>query len=686
MHDNIWLKFMCAGQRRPSSMLRNLAFSMSDGVLILEFSISSMSPALQHETNWAITPFGKYSSDSFPFEPNLWETVSLLLPKVHATKCRDFALSTIQEHDEGINLRGDVKKMFQKVAKANPQNAERDLHRIFRKLGLSLPLPISHVVLHGKPVHYLSLKSWWPLLLKNHSGLVLGGFDRNDTCSKLLLNSFWNNYKVQFNDHAVFDMHEAQGNLSKCIPYFLHIDEGVGLRRSAVLVVSMQTIFGRHTAKRFDYLHSHSGGHSQSDMEKRMTLAQYHNAHGSTYLTRFLFTALPKKVYSQKNSQVYWGVLETLASECIELMENGVNINDVKYYPVCLGIKGDQPALIKSGAFKRSFMNLGVDRGCCWECLAGFADYPFEDCGPDPKWGATVGLAVPWKEGNESPLLQIAGQSSLPHGFWKRDPFHAFKQTLGGHFGASTIILFAIDFGLWKIEGLSNDVDSLLERAFQDFRFFVQHEWRGTVINHTQAFTRITLHFGSYDKFPFARWKGSDQMLIIRWLRNLVLNGIFFTGSVERDGKSLLHFPPQAWQVPFFRAVLDGSTSSLCFFRTLHNEGVWLDQQDTFNMSTNCKMFCTSFATLATLSHQRKLARYHLEPCLHTFRHFAYDLDQALQEGCVSTLSPSVVTCEMDEDFVGKICRASRHVHAKTTNLRTIERYLLRCHAEFEKA
>lgn len=666
------------GHRNESSILRNLAFSMSDGVRILGWGTWQCKLEHQNTKLWP-TCLGLKLVTAKTFPPP-----SKYFTKVQATKCKDMAFSTLQ--DKGIYLSQSTKNALTKVASAHQNNAERDLHRLFRREGLSLPVEMSTKEFGFQKVHFLSLLTWWKFLLKSHPKFVLGGFDREEIRSNRMLQTFWKHYKSNHDDHAVFDLHETQGRLGKCVPYYLHIDEGTGLRRSAVLVISMQTVFGRETSKIFAGNFSNFMAHSQHELEARMTRAQYHNAKGSTYLTRFLWTVLPKKSYSQKNSHVYWGLLDLLATECKKLMEEGISVGGEVWFPVCLGLKGDQPALIKSGAFRRSFMNLGAGRGICWECCAGLPGFEFEQCGESPTWAATVGLAPPWVAGQESPLLRIPCQPSLPHGFWKRDPFHAFKQTLGGHFGASTIILFAIDSGLWKIQGQSSDVDSMLERAFGDFRYFVCHEWRGNVVNHTKAFTRQTLHFPDYKKFPYARWKGSDQMLIIRWLRHVLLHGIVLPESITRDGQSLLCFPPKDWQAPFFKGVLDGCNSSIIFFHTLHREGVWWSRELASEMSAECRKFCISFGDLARLSHERGIARYHLEPCLHTFRHFGHDIDVALAAGCDEVLSPSTQTCEMDEDFVGKICKGSRHVHPMATNQRTIERYLLRCHAEFAVA
>ena len=662
--------------------MRNLAFSMSDGVGVLDGMWKSGYLRLKY-----ISEIGLYMLLIPPWWPDL--RILNLNPKkhsfwfeVHASKCKAFASSTIPELGDGMSAAN--KRKLGKVGNAPAKNAERDMHRLFRREGLCLPIQPSSMDISGENIKYISLSTWNSFLLTEYPHFMLGGFSRDDPTSRILLRTFWENYKANFPDHGIFELHE-DGDLGRCVPYYLHIDEGVGLRRSAVLVIAMQCVFGRETAERFRKTQSHVTTHSQQEIDDHMATSQHHNAKGSTYLTRFLYTVLPKKSYSNKKSNVYWGVLDHLAKEIISLMGRGITVEGQRFFPICLGLKGDQPALIKSGAFKRSFMNLGKNKGCCWECLAGFDSYPFEEVGSSPLWCGTVGLVEPWVAGNISPLVQVPSQRSLPHSFWKRDPFHAFKQTLGGHFGASTLIMLAIDFGLWKVEGQSSDVESMLERAHVDFKFYVRHEWRGSVVNHTKSFTRQTLHFPDKMKFPYARWKGSDQMLIIRWLGHLMVHGVAFADSISRTGVSPLHFPLMDWQRPFYQAVLDGCNAAINFFHLLHREGVWLTREVAETMSTNCKAFCRAYSVLARLCHEKRLARYHLEPSLHVFRHFSHDIDVCVGRGCHLILNPATCTCEMDEDFVGKICKLLRHVHAMSTNARTIDRYLLRCHVEFSR-
>ena len=235
----------------------------------------------------------------------------------------------------------------------NLKNAERDLHALFRKYGLALPLQISALKCGLFHLHYISLTSWFRYLLNDFSHLLLGGFKVGDSKATFLVKSFWESFRVANGDHWVFSQHGA--NLQKCVPYYLHLDEGTGLRKSAVLVFNLQTVWGSETKDEFEKRFASQSGRTDSDMVRYMLESQCHNQRGSSLLTRFLITAIPKRWYSKKNSFVYDKFLKTIAEDSLKLALEGTN----GMHPVCLGIKGDAPALAKAGHYTRSFMRLG---------------------------------------------------------------------------------------------------------------------------------------------------------------------------------------------------------------------------------------------------------------------------------------------------------------------------------------
>jgi len=59
-------------------------------------------------------------------------------------------------------------------------------------------------------------------------------------------------------------------------------------------------------------------------------------------------------MYAKKNHFVNDQVLKTLATESRKLASEGIGGT----FPVCLGMKGDAPALAKAGPYTRSFQKL----------------------------------------------------------------------------------------------------------------------------------------------------------------------------------------------------------------------------------------------------------------------------------------------------------------------------------------
>lgn len=319
-----------------------------------------------------------------------------------------------------------------------------------------------------------------------------------------------------------------------------------------------------------------------------------------------------------------------------------------------------------------------IGKGICPECLAGVDDTPYEDFSWHPVWDATQGLELPWNQNDPSPLLDIPGRGDLnQHQIFRKDPFHIFKQTVGGHWVASSIVLL-LDLGYWSFPGESNQADNLLENAYRDFHYFMKNEWQGHQVANIKMFTRAVLHWPRIKVFPFGRFKGSDTMLMIRWLAQVVSKGRFVPTINKREGINLGDKPHVDWHKPFLRQVLKGCISSVEFFRILHNQGVWLSRQFGHELATHCFEFVSSYSLLARMCHAHSLRRFMLEPSLHYFHHYAIDLTHRLQKNDKYLLSPNQDNCESDEDFVGRLARLSRSAHALTTNIRTLQRYRIK--------
>ena len=410
-----------------------------------------------------------------------------------------------------------------------------------------------------------------------------------------------------------------------------------------------------------------------------MTKAQFHNCKGSTLRSRFLFSALSKKMYTQGNAKVYDEILSHLAGECSDLLSNGVTVAGHTWYGVCMGLKGDAPALKKAAGFSRSFANLGKGKGICPDCLAGLHDVPFEDCSRQAVWRTTVALQQPWV--CAGPLSGIATRCYRPEAFYRRDPFHVFKQSLAGHFLASAVVVVC-EMGMFTLPGQSTAVAELLNQACLDFTWYVKHDFRGRSVNHIKSFTKEIFHFPRLDSYPAARFKGSDALLMLRWLRHLMMCGPVAEDRLSRTGVSPATSGADPFQIRVCAAILAAANGGLQFFHVMHTEGLWLCENAARRMAQDCEAFCRAYCVLAKEYYQIRKCRFRMEPCLHHFMHFAMDMTEMVNQGARWIYSPVADNCEGDEDFVGRVCKISRCVHMSSMSLRTLQRYLIK--AKFE--
>ena len=273
-----------------------------------------------------------------------------------ASKLKRLANSIVKESPNTYPAIANAARM----TKGNKKNAERDLHKLFKSLGLSLPIEMRMARFGLVYVQYIPLTEWCNFLMKNHPEYLLGGYTLNDSLYIRLLQTFWKRLECSMPDHWLFE-HREESDLCRCVPFYLHLDEGTGLRKHAVMVYNMQPVWGQSTAASFEAQFRASARHDDATLERIMVESQSHNQKGTTYKSRFLFACVPKKLYTKKFARNYDRILDLLAEECVDLMVSGLNIRNTTWYFICLGLKADAPALAKAGHFTRSFLKLSVE-------------------------------------------------------------------------------------------------------------------------------------------------------------------------------------------------------------------------------------------------------------------------------------------------------------------------------------
>lgn len=138
-------------------------------------------------------------------------------------------------------------------------NAGRDFHRFAQRGGKALPVKVSTIRIpirkkvkigFGKkrtkdcdvdfPI--LLPSSWIKTLLNMHPSFVLGGHQVTDTEEfTSIFREFWGNFELAQPEHPIFSLFtDAQRKYT--VPMALHGDEGRGLSKIPVLVLSYQFI------------------------------------------------------------------------------------------------------------------------------------------------------------------------------------------------------------------------------------------------------------------------------------------------------------------------------------------------------------------------------------------------------------------------------------------------------------
>ena len=163
----------------------------------------------------------------------------------------------------------------------------------FRRHGLSLDVDI----------HWLTLPSTkdddtlFPVILVSDLVEALGrsgnmqrlwGDVPEDEVQATLL-EFWRRYAQDSPDHEVYRAsREGSVSLARSIPYLIHGDEGRGLKKKGVMLLSIQGILGRGTRTFMERFKD-----ARSEGQKRMGL----NIGGHSFGSRLLFAAMMKKHY-----------------------------------------------------------------------------------------------------------------------------------------------------------------------------------------------------------------------------------------------------------------------------------------------------------------------------------------------------------------------------------------------------
>ena len=578
-------------------------------------------------------------------------------------------------------------------------HGERDAQRVFKRFGLSLNVRISSLEVPGTPdagpmsLPYLKVRDYLALLLRRYPKLLFGGDDTGQrVCSQ-----FWRGFQQFQPEHKVFQQFDAQ-DWGRIIPLVVHGDKGRTYMKQPILCISFETPFGLpasvrlrgsktdRTRKQATWKQEHGGKLDWSCAKRALELTEpevvsdvecpkrrrldegallLHNGKGTTFMTRFLCTAIASKVY-RSHPQCIDAFMTCLQEELTSLFETGLQ----GYRMAVIGIKGDYEWHLECASYNRSYQNVGTvrDHPFCPECCAGEPGVEGFDVADYPRWAATCHTVVPW---DTTPILsEIPFASSKPASLYRRDSFHTLKYGMLKDFAASCLVYLA-QLGYFDFEGDAKNLDARLERAFSHFKLYCLAAGKTTGL---RKFSRGNLHRVKARQFPYLPGKGSDAIICCQFVE-------FFTRlRLEHGLKHETHR-----QV--LMAMLQTAEGALNYVGVYHSHDLFMGRPCAEFQLKRGLCLLRGYTWLADhcLNEGRRL--YSMKPKVHYFAHFLHDLRTQLQRGDTAILNyGAIFNCESNEDWIGRVSRLSRRVSAKLSGRRTIEHYLLACKLLFKRA
>eukprot|EP00435_Cladocopium_sp_Y103_P043316 s430_g12.t1 len=393
-------------------------------------------------------------------------------------------------------------RALREFASVNPKDAEDGAHQIFKKYGLTIPLPIHKTDLGAEGVEQfpiLKFSDWLRYLMDNCRFSQLCGVKTVEEMMETL-REFWVRFEKVYPQHEIFRRFRAGTVVpSLCLPVYSHTDEGRTYQKQGILIVSTHGALGRGTR-------SFIAKQVKKNHLKKPPMGM--NFVGKTLSTQFLCCALLRSVYADDDTP-FRKVMSYYAEDMNMLATQGVwnTPKTLRMWALHIGTKADLPALIKAGNFERTFRHVPKASssrkpcgGICHLCLAGQeapVHHPFEDFLPTATWTNTLFHVRPWADDNEPEIIQgLPLSREKPEDFFKLDLWHTFHAGLGKVWIGASLVCIS-EFGV-----PGNSVESKLEWINNDWHSFC----RMKKICPSLKIERKTLSYPQTSAYPEGHW------------------------------------------------------------------------------------------------------------------------------------------------------------------------------------
>ena len=274
-----------------------------------------------------------------------------------------------------------------------------------------------------------------------HPVLSIGDFiSKLDQCGKMDLllmgngpvqfRSFWEKWRRIQPNHSIYKVDPSR--LDWSIPVAIHTDEGTSQKKKALMIIQYQTLMGRGTSKR-------KSDESNPDL----------NFTGNSITTRLLYSCMMGRIYSLKKNKnrPLLQLMKHLGDELHKASTIGfrckINGIERRLFLVCLGLKGDWPALSKIGTLTRHHGRDTYSKpdgpGICHLCLGGQLNQAWHDISYENMQKMRAVNDLPWEH---DPILVTALhlEPEYQAEFFRVDLFHTCHKGMMADVAANIVV------------------------------------------------------------------------------------------------------------------------------------------------------------------------------------------------------------------------------------------------------
>lgn len=485
--------------------------------------------------------------------------------------------------------------------------------------------------------------------------------------------AFWTTYQVTNGNHQVYEDH--RGHLNRVVPLLIHGDEGRAVKRTNYFLTSVETPFGPvedpslscscgqmlERRQRAGLQLPTYGNDSGSIDAETLGVARklITNYKGHSYLSKWLLFGVGGWVY-KKYPQVITALLNEVAANMKELYETGVTLsNGSVVYGALVAIKGDLDFHKKTANLTRCYANVGSINAIqmCHLCLAGSVQHDFEDYSESPEWASSSFASRPW---DIAPYLtQIPHYPSSPEKIIENDLMHVFKLGVGRDI-VGGILVILLRKGFFDSEGQSKDIRYRFERSYSHFHLWCKATGKTAGL---RSFSKAYFNMTSLMSAPWSNSKASDTMLLLEWLAFVL--------------RTNLDVPTVHGFENLLKPMLQLCECGLAL-RMVHRHPLFLERQCALYFYINAMTVLRAYSYLGQKAIEINIRAFVQKPKCHALHHIAHKVKMHLLTGASVIPSPQIYSCDMNEDWIGRVARLSRRVGFRMVDKHVIERYFLK--------